>query len=1046
MPIPPCAHSYLARGEDSELDPKGAARLRRFHTTVALLLAAVIAALPWLDGDGALPATTLLLLGAAAGVCLCTGWRLDAPAVRVLAASGLLVCLGWGSLAWSQCPAATVAAAGQMTSLVLLFALLHQLIVREGAFRWLAAGLSLSILVSLLPAVAQLTAGAPTPTHWLDPQYLDTILTRVSGPTDNPNAFAGYLSYALPLCLAIAAAQGGWLGWAAATAGAGATACLLLTYSRSGWLAASLGCLPVVAGILLDRRRGVRSRLLPALCALMLVLASYPAAMSLRATTVPNLRHGTLVHRLFLWQAGVAMLQRHPVGGVGLGCYETTYCSARPTGVMRTGALVRAPGSAHSDYIQWLSETGIAGLLVALGAVALLRSAMWRPSHGPGTHPGEHHLRTGAWGTLIAAALGGIAQSNLQTPICGAILAIAIALIVTGARTVRPALEHPIARRVRPAVGVMALLAAVPLMASMAASHLNEAATDAAHNWDLQKASRLLHWSSHLAPWGADAHCLVGDICAAAADLDSADRQYTVAAERAYRRAIALDPLSAMLRCKLADIVEKRGSVAGALESYETACDLDWYKASYHLQAGRLAADVGLTRRARQHLTAATDLFPLELALLADREQLNSTYAWALRRAHSDAVLRLEHLPHPGVDTARHSSSRKTLTKGFSPQQELELLSALHDSNLHHAVGKVGVASAGGSSAALIRLQAQTARDSGLSVLSVEQDALRCLEIAFRLPLGLEHVDVWITQPEVSDTGLQLDRPLFSCTAQRDAYLSVASRKQAGPRRRLLSGGPVRYDPVLAGLTNDWPFGTHKGPAGACIAPRLADRCSDLGNEPSHASARGQRKANKPPRVLAKALAHGNKVALTIDDGPRPLVTPLILDTLKRAEVRATFFVVGKKAEEFPGLLQAIAGAGHDIGNHTYSHHRLANLLPSQVRAEIIACSTVIQETTGIEPRFMRPPGAMRTRVADDVAVDLGLTTVLCSRNASDWKTADVEAIIDNATRRVGPGDIILMHQGGPHSAVALAGILSRLDRRGLRVVPLSEMSLPENG
>ena len=99
------------------------------------------------------------------------------------------------------------------------------------------------------------------------------------------------------------------------------------------------------------------------------------------------------------------------------------------------------------------------------------------------------------------------------------------------------------------------------------------------------------------------------------------------------------------------------------------------------------------------------------------------------------------------------------------------------------------------------------------------------------------------------------------------------------------------------------------------------------------------------------------EIALTIDDGPHPTYTPLLLQILKAGNVHATFFVVGAQAERYPGLIQAEIAGGHAVGNHTYDHVSLIKIPPEYIDTEIEACGDVLKQLTGKTPRLFRPPG-----------------------------------------------------------------------------------------
>ena len=98
------------------------------------------------------------------------------------------------------------------------------------------------------------------------------------------------------------------------------------------------------------------------------------------------------------------------------------------------------------------------------------------------------------------------------------------------------------------------------------------------------------------------------------------------------------------------------------------------------------------------------------------------------------------------------------------------------------------------------------------------------------------------------------------------------------------------------------------------------------------------------------------KVAITFDDGPDAKTTELLLDGLKARKVRATFFVIGEKAEQNPELICRMSDEGHLIGNHTYSHVQLNMLSSSQACSQVKAANDVIKEITGQEVIYLRPP------------------------------------------------------------------------------------------
>lgn len=169
-------------------------------------------------------------------------------------------------------------------------------------------------------------------------------------------------------------------------------------------------------------------------------------------------------------------------------------------------------------------------------------------------------------------------------------------------------------------------------------------------------------------------------------------------------------------------------------------------------------------------------------------------------------------------------------------------------------------------------------------------------------------------------------------------------------------------------------------------------------------------------QVLGKSLVRGptgsGKIALTFDDGPGE-ATPAVLDLLKQAEIRATFFLCGQNVERYPELARRIAEEGHEIGNHTYSHPRLLARTPGKIAYEIERTQQIIAHRTGHTPTLFRPPYGLRWFGLFPILQRNGLTSVMWSLNSLDWKRSpsQIAARVVNNER---PGAIILLHDGIP--------------------------------
>ena len=191
-------------------------------------------------------------------------------------------------------------------------------------------------------------------------------------------------------------------------------------------------------------------------------------------------------------------------------------------------------------------------------------------------------------------------------------------------------------------------------------------------------------------------------------------------------------------------------------------------------------------------------------------------------------------------------------------------------------------------------------------------------------------------------------------------------------------------------------------------------------------------------------------VALTFDDGPHREGTPAVLEALAEANVHATFFLVGEQVERMPQLAAQISAAGHEIGVHCHRHRNLMRLTPRQVRADLDRAAAVIRDATGREPRVYRPPYGILTAPALAYARRARWDIVLWRRDGKDWQArATAQSIAGKITRRLRPGDVVLLHDAdhysAPRSWEAAAGavelLLRELRRRGLRTAALAEMS-----
>jgi peptidoglycan/xylan/chitin deacetylase (PgdA/CDA1 family) len=159
---------------------------------------------------------------------------------------------------------------------------------------------------------------------------------------------------------------------------------------------------------------------------------------------------------------------------------------------------------------------------------------------------------------------------------------------------------------------------------------------------------------------------------------------------------------------------------------------------------------------------------------------------------------------------------------------------------------------------------------------------------------------------------------------------------------------------------------------------------------------------------------NSRKVALTFDDGPDPATTPRLLELLARYGVRATFFVVGRRVEAEPGLLEAIRRAGHEVGNHSYSHDPFLMLRStSRLRREIAECQRVL-ESRGVRPLTFRPPVGITNPRLGPVLRELGLACVGFGCRPVDFGNRRIDSLARTVEKRARCGDVILLHDCEP--------------------------------
>jgi peptidoglycan-N-acetylglucosamine deacetylase len=191
----------------------------------------------------------------------------------------------------------------------------------------------------------------------------------------------------------------------------------------------------------------------------------------------------------------------------------------------------------------------------------------------------------------------------------------------------------------------------------------------------------------------------------------------------------------------------------------------------------------------------------------------------------------------------------------------------------------------------------------------------------------------------------------------------------------------------------------------------------------------------------AKLDSHHKAIALTFDDGPWPTTTTQILDILKKNNIKATFFWVGRYLQTYPELGKQVAASGHAIGNHTWNHQYIKYNEEGAAR-EIDRTSSLIEELTGVKTSMFRPPGGILNNGLAAYAQKKNYAVIMWSADSLDWRTA-TQSLMDNVMRQANSGGIVLMHDGGGNrsrTVEALPEIIARLRKEGYIFVTVPEL------
>lgn len=189
--------------------------------------------------------------------------------------------------------------------------------------------------------------------------------------------------------------------------------------------------------------------------------------------------------------------------------------------------------------------------------------------------------------------------------------------------------------------------------------------------------------------------------------------------------------------------------------------------------------------------------------------------------------------------------------------------------------------------------------------------------------------------------------------------------------------------------------------------------------------------------VAVSSMEENKKIALTFDDGPHPYYTEQLLDGLKERDVKATFFVLGKHAEQYPELVERMNDEGHLIGNHTYSHMQLSQQNSEAFKEELIKTNELLEGLTGQEVQYVRPPYGTWDKKFEK---ELNMFPVLWNIDTLDWSSKNVAGIVQKVRSKAKDNGIILMHDEYMTTVTAALQIVDELKEEGYEFVTVEEL------
>ncbi|HHY10484.1 MAG TPA: polysaccharide deacetylase family protein [Firmicutes bacterium] len=187
------------------------------------------------------------------------------------------------------------------------------------------------------------------------------------------------------------------------------------------------------------------------------------------------------------------------------------------------------------------------------------------------------------------------------------------------------------------------------------------------------------------------------------------------------------------------------------------------------------------------------------------------------------------------------------------------------------------------------------------------------------------------------------------------------------------------------------------------------------------------------------------KIAISFDATWGTDLTDEILAILREHDITTTFFLAGYWIDKYPDYVNKIAAAGHEIGNHSYSHPHFNSLSEAGIAYELQKTENMIQDLTGQRTNLFRPPFGEYSNKVISQAASLGYYTIQWSVDSLDWKNLGSSEIYQRIMGQIKPGDIVLFHNAAPGTPGAIKRLIPDLQARGYEIVPVSELIYKED-